>query len=91
MLAVGPVSGAHLNPTVTFADGLLGGIGLRDGLAYGLAQIGGAVAGAVCRQPDVWTARRGDFGEGPRGPSESARTSAARTGLRRRPASRTRR
>jgi glycerol uptake facilitator-like aquaporin len=47
ILAVGPVSGAHLNPIVTLADWFLGGISARDGLVYGLAQIGGGVAGAV--------------------------------------------
>ena len=47
ILAVGPVSGAHLNPVVTLADWRLGGIGSRDGLVYGLAQIGGGIAGAI--------------------------------------------
>jgi len=47
ILAVGPVSGAHLNPIVTLADGFLGGISARDGLVYGLAQISGGVAGAI--------------------------------------------
>jgi glycerol uptake facilitator-like aquaporin len=47
ILAVGPVSGAHLNPIVTLADRLLGGISAREGLVYGLAQIGGGIAGAV--------------------------------------------
>ena len=47
ILAVGPVSGAHLNPVVTLADWRLGGISGADGLAYAVAQIGGGVAGAV--------------------------------------------
>jgi glycerol uptake facilitator-like aquaporin len=47
ILAVGPVSGAHLNPVVTLADWLLGGIAARDGLTYVLAQIGGGIAGTI--------------------------------------------
>src|SRR5579859_5667647 len=45
--AVGPVSGAHLNPVVTLADWSLGGISAADGLTYGIAQFVGGVAGAV--------------------------------------------
>jgi glycerol uptake facilitator-like aquaporin len=47
ILAIGPVSGAHLNPVVTLADRLLGGISTRDGAVYVLAQVGGAIAGAI--------------------------------------------
>jgi glycerol uptake facilitator-like aquaporin len=47
ILAFGPVSGAHLNPAVTAADAWFGGIGRRSALAYGAAQVGGAVAGAA--------------------------------------------
>lgn len=48
ILAVGPVSGAHLNPVVTIADRLLGGhIRWRDTLAYIVAQIAGGIAGAI--------------------------------------------
>lgn len=52
ILALGPVSGAHLNPAVSAADWLLGrraGTGLtgRDTLAYSGAQTVGAVTGAV--------------------------------------------
>lgn len=47
ILAVGPVSGAHLKPAVTLADWHLGGISGYDGVFYGLAQIGGGVSGAV--------------------------------------------
>lgn len=47
ILALGPVSGAHLNPAVTLADVLLGGMGRAVAAAYAAAQIVGAVAGAV--------------------------------------------
>jgi arsenate reductase len=47
ILAFGPVSGAHLNPVVTLADRLHGGISSRDGVVYVLAQIVGACTGAV--------------------------------------------
>jgi glycerol uptake facilitator-like aquaporin len=52
ILAFGPVSGAHFNPVVSVADWLLGrraGTGLRgaDVTAYAVAQVGGAVVGAV--------------------------------------------
>jgi glycerol uptake facilitator-like aquaporin len=47
ILAIGPVSGAHLNPVVTLADRLLGGISTRDGAVYVLAQVGGAIVGAT--------------------------------------------
>jgi glycerol uptake facilitator-like aquaporin len=47
ILAVGPVSGAHLNPVVTLADRALGGIGTRQAGVYIAAQLGGAVVGTV--------------------------------------------
>src|SRR6476619_2292661 len=52
ILMFGPVSGAHFNPVVSAADWLLGrrsgaGISGRDVGAYSLAQVAGAVAGAV--------------------------------------------
>lgn len=47
ILALGPVSGAHLNPIVTLADRVLGGITTRDASAYVVAQIGGACVGAI--------------------------------------------
>lgn len=47
ILAVGPVSGAHLNPAVTIADRVLGGISNRDALAYIAAQMTGGGTGAV--------------------------------------------
>ncbi|HYM69901.1 MAG TPA: MIP/aquaporin family protein [bacterium] len=47
ILAVGPVSGAHLNPAVTLADGLLGGATWRDGAAYAVAQVSGGAVGTI--------------------------------------------
>jgi glycerol uptake facilitator-like aquaporin len=52
ILMFGPVSGAHFNPVVSLVDWWLGrptGRGLtgRNAAAYGLAQVAGAIAGAV--------------------------------------------
>jgi arsenate reductase len=48
ILALGPVSGAHLNPVVTLADRLLGGhLRWRDTCAYIVAQIAGGLAGVI--------------------------------------------
>ncbi len=47
ILAVGPVSGAHLNPVVTLADRILGRTGSRTAVAYVAAQLTGAALGAV--------------------------------------------
>jgi len=47
ILALGPVSGAHLNPVVTLADAWLGGISWREVPAYILAQLAGALAGVA--------------------------------------------
>lgn len=48
ILALGPVSGAHLNPVVTLADRLLGsGAGWGECACYVVAQVGGAIAGVV--------------------------------------------
>jgi glycerol uptake facilitator-like aquaporin len=53
ILLLGPVSGAHLNPLVSVADGLLGrragtrGLALRDLAPYVLAQVVGAVGGTA--------------------------------------------
>lgn len=51
ILVLGPVSGAHLNPVVSLADAVLGrqsgGLPLRDVPSYAVAQVLGAVAGAV--------------------------------------------
>jgi glycerol uptake facilitator-like aquaporin len=45
--ALGPVSGAHLNPAVTIADALQGGLAWNEVPAYVIAQISGAVAGVA--------------------------------------------
>jgi arsenate reductase len=47
ILAVGPVSGAHLNPVVTLADRFFGGVTSAGTVVYIAAQFAGAVAGAV--------------------------------------------
>jgi glycerol uptake facilitator-like aquaporin len=47
ILAVGPVSGAHLNPAVSLADRLLGGLTWRATGAYWVAQVTGGALGTV--------------------------------------------
>jgi arsenate reductase len=47
ILALGPVSGAHLNPVVTLVDRILGGIDTRTAAGYVAAQTTGAIVGAV--------------------------------------------
>lgn len=47
ILMVGPVSGAHLNPVVSFVDAALGGISWRHAFAYLPAQVAGCCLGAV--------------------------------------------
>jgi len=47
ILAVGAVSGAHLNPIITLADLVFGGIDRRDASGYVAAQVLGAAAGAM--------------------------------------------
>lgn len=41
IFALGPVSGAHFNPSVTFADAVFGGISRRLAASYTVAQIAG--------------------------------------------------
>jgi glycerol uptake facilitator-like aquaporin len=45
--ALGPVSGAHFNPAVTFAFSLSGDIARGDALFYVFAQVAGALAGVL--------------------------------------------
>ena len=47
ILTFGPVSSAHFNPIVSLSEVLLGKLNWRDGLSYGMAQIGGAFAGVA--------------------------------------------
>jgi arsenate reductase len=47
IIAVGSVSGAHLNPIVTLAQRALGGIDTGSALAYVAAQVVGGVVGVV--------------------------------------------
>lgn len=47
ILAVGPVSGAHLNPVVTLTDWLLGGIRAVEVPGYLVAQVVGGSFGAI--------------------------------------------
>jgi glycerol uptake facilitator-like aquaporin len=47
ILMLGPVSGAHFNPVVSFVDAAFGGLSWRDALAYLPAQVAGCCAGAV--------------------------------------------
>jgi glycerol uptake facilitator-like aquaporin len=52
ILLFGPVSGAHFNPVVSLADWFVGrrrrsGLGLPEVGAYVVAQVGGAIAGAL--------------------------------------------
>jgi glycerol uptake facilitator-like aquaporin len=47
ILALGPVSGAHLNPVVTLAEAWRGALSWADAAAYAAAQVAGAFAGVV--------------------------------------------
>jgi glycerol uptake facilitator-like aquaporin len=47
ILAVGPVSGAHLNPVVSLADLVVGGLRAGEAAGYVGAQVAGGAAGAV--------------------------------------------
>ena len=47
ILAVGPVSGAHLNPVVTLADRAFGGVSSLEAGVYVASQVAGALAGAI--------------------------------------------
>jgi glycerol uptake facilitator-like aquaporin len=48
ILALGPISGAHLNPAVSMAEALRGAIAGKEALLYVTAQVSGGIAGAAC-------------------------------------------
>jgi glycerol uptake facilitator-like aquaporin len=45
--ALGPISGAHFNPAVSFADAMRGGLPWREVPVYWLGQVSGAVIGVA--------------------------------------------
>ena len=47
ILTFGPVSGAHFNPAVSFADASQGGLSWREAAAYSMAQVAGAFGGVA--------------------------------------------
>ncbi len=47
LLMVGPVSGAHLNPVVSFVDAAFGGVRWRTACIYLPAQVAGCIGGAM--------------------------------------------
>jgi glycerol uptake facilitator-like aquaporin len=47
ILMLGPVSGAHFNPVVSFTDAAFGGLSWRDAAAYLPAQVAGCILGAI--------------------------------------------
>lgn len=47
ILTFGPISGAHLNPAVTLADAMEGGIPWNEAAAYILMQGAGGITGAI--------------------------------------------
>ena len=47
LLALGPISGAHLNPAVTLIEATRGSLPQRDAIAYVGAQLAGAFAGVA--------------------------------------------
>jgi glycerol uptake facilitator-like aquaporin len=48
ILALGPISGAHLNPVVSAAEAFADGITWGDAWLYVGAQVSGGIAGAAC-------------------------------------------
>ena len=54
ILTFGPISGAHLNPVVTVADAMEGGIAWKDTSAYIIAQVAGGISGAIVAHLMFW-------------------------------------
>jgi glycerol uptake facilitator-like aquaporin len=48
ILTLRPISGAHLNPVVSLAEGFRGGLPWRDAGLYVIAQFGGGILGTAC-------------------------------------------
>jgi glycerol uptake facilitator-like aquaporin len=48
ILAFGPISGAHLNPVVSMAEALRGGISWKEASLYSAAQVCGGISGTAC-------------------------------------------
>jgi glycerol uptake facilitator-like aquaporin len=48
ILAFRPISGAHLNPVVSIAEGFRGGHPWREVCLYIIAQVGGGILGTAC-------------------------------------------
>jgi glycerol uptake facilitator-like aquaporin len=48
ILAFGPISGAHLNPVVSMAEALRGGISWKEASLYAAAQVCGGISGTAC-------------------------------------------
>jgi|SRR5579862_2707429 glycerol uptake facilitator-like aquaporin len=48
ILALRPISGAHLNPVVSMAEAIRGGITWKEAGLYAIAQISGGIAGTAC-------------------------------------------
>lgn len=69
IMALGPVSGAHLNPLITAADAVLGGLTAAAAASYVVAQFAGAVVGAFAANlmfslPAVEISTKPRFGPG---------------------------
>ena len=48
IFALQPISGAHLNPVVSMAEALRGGLAGKEAALYITAQICGGIAGTAC-------------------------------------------
>jgi len=47
ILTFGPISGAHLNPVVSLADAMEGGITWAEAVGYAFAQVAGGIGGTI--------------------------------------------